>query len=421
MRLIATTLLLTLTTIALGETPEKSLLVHEWGTFTSLQNDRGESIGGINIDDEPVPAFVHGLDASLVMNSPTPDEIKLASMLKGVFPKLHPDITMRLETPVVYFYDRRPMGGEGPMKVDLSVTFHGGYLTQYYPSASGPVPVVTRDWTAGQYAPVKSDTTHTLTWNGLEIGKAGEGPKTTDRVWTAPREVKADNVVAANGESEKFVFYRGVGHLDSPLKLIRDASGETGQFVLEAVDQKATIVPDVWLIDIRPDGTSAIRTLPAVREDPTIDRQVPSAKLTFEEGDYTASHQQILKTAMHDSLVKAGLFEDEATAMLNTWEASYFKSPGLRVFYIVPPGWTERVLPLSVSVSAEITRVMVGRIELVSPAQARLLQTISAAGDLPKLGRFAGALINDEQRRSPSPRLATLIESAGLQPAKIAR
>jgi len=78
-------------------------------------------------------------------------------------------------------------------------------------------------------------------------------------------------------------------------------------------------------------------------------------------------------------------------------------------------------LPLSVSVPAEITRVMVGRIELVSPVQARLVQTISAASDLPKLGRFAGALINDEQRRSPSPRLASLIESAGLQPAKIAR
>ena len=33
------------------------LIVHEWGTFTALQNERGEQLGGINIDDEPVPKF----------------------------------------------------------------------------------------------------------------------------------------------------------------------------------------------------------------------------------------------------------------------------------------------------------------------------------------------------------------------------
>src|SRR4051794_36163830 len=35
------------------------VVVHEWGTLTCLQNERGEAIGGINADDEPVPPFVH--------------------------------------------------------------------------------------------------------------------------------------------------------------------------------------------------------------------------------------------------------------------------------------------------------------------------------------------------------------------------
>src|SRR5204863_2540425 len=39
-------------------TPEP-LIVHEWGTFTSLQNEASQAIGGINTDDEPVPRFVH--------------------------------------------------------------------------------------------------------------------------------------------------------------------------------------------------------------------------------------------------------------------------------------------------------------------------------------------------------------------------
>ena len=33
--------------------------IHEWGTFTSLQDEFGRAIGGINTDDEPVPDFVH--------------------------------------------------------------------------------------------------------------------------------------------------------------------------------------------------------------------------------------------------------------------------------------------------------------------------------------------------------------------------
>jgi hypothetical protein len=33
--------------------------VHEWGTFTSLQDESGNAVGGINTDDEPAPKFVH--------------------------------------------------------------------------------------------------------------------------------------------------------------------------------------------------------------------------------------------------------------------------------------------------------------------------------------------------------------------------
>ena len=38
-----------------------NLIVHEWGTFTSFQDANGATISGINVDDEPVPKFVHRL------------------------------------------------------------------------------------------------------------------------------------------------------------------------------------------------------------------------------------------------------------------------------------------------------------------------------------------------------------------------
>ena len=37
------------------------LTVHEWGTFTVLHDDQGRSLGGINVDEEELPSFVHQL------------------------------------------------------------------------------------------------------------------------------------------------------------------------------------------------------------------------------------------------------------------------------------------------------------------------------------------------------------------------
>src|SRR5216117_2478267 len=76
-----------------------NLVVHEWGTFTSLQDEAGAAIGGINTDDEPVPKFVHRMAQMLVL---TPTEVP-PNFFQGA-PRCHPDVTMRLETPIVYFH-----------------------------------------------------------------------------------------------------------------------------------------------------------------------------------------------------------------------------------------------------------------------------------------------------------------------------
>jgi hypothetical protein len=70
------------------------------------------------------------------------------------------------------------------------------------------------------------------------------------------------------------------------------------------------------------------------------------------------------RDSMKNRLEHAGLFTPEAEAMLNTWKASYYEKPGVRVFYIVPRAWTDHFLPLKISVPAEITRVFVGRIDI---------------------------------------------------------
>ena len=64
--------------------------------------------------------------------------------------------------------------------------------------------------------------------------------------------------------------------------------------------------------------------------------------------------------------------------MLETWSLSYFESEGLRVFFVLPQAWTDQRLPLSISTPADITRVMVGRVELITPRQREVLQKIYA-------------------------------------------
>src|SRR6266478_5156923 len=92
-------------TAALSAQP---LVVHEWGTFTSLQDEGGRTLSGINTDDEPVPAFCHDLAPRLVFR---PD-VAAWGPSQGA-PRGHRDVTMRLETPVIYFH--LPKGEANPL------------------------------------------------------------------------------------------------------------------------------------------------------------------------------------------------------------------------------------------------------------------------------------------------------------------
>jgi hypothetical protein len=244
-------------------------------------------------------------------------------------------------------------------------------------------------------------------------------------------------------------------------------------------------IASAWIVDIRPDGSCAERHVEdhmLLTNTKTHDQILikdlhawtaisgffwfTNFSAAFTDSDFSADNLGKLKASMHDALVKAGLYDDEATAMLKTWELSYFKSPGLRFFYIVPRSWVDKVLPLKITgAPTEITRVMVGRIELITDAQKATLARLSegpcpdlpavkkAAQDalqnskLPKtdvdafyrgekplsdlgitipplvqdylsLGRFRDALIVHEQQQHPSAALAQFIKDNRLAPVE---
>jgi hypothetical protein len=192
---------------------------------------------------------------------------------------------------------------------------------------------------------------------------------------------------------------------------------------------------------------------------PTGDEQhlLATEPADFNSVDFSAENLDRLQREMHASLVAQGLFDEEATVMLQTWQKSYFHSAGLRLFYVVPRKWTDHYLPLSLSQPAEITRVMVARTELISPPQRQLLNHLASAsiGDakwleaipasknrdrfmqghsdfgnlgvsIPPeyqtyldLGRFRNALLIYQQAHHPSPALAKFIEEYDLSPFQV--
>jgi hypothetical protein len=431
------------------------LVVHEWGTFTSLVDEQGRALSGINVDDEPVPSFVENL-SPLLLSSPVVSSQHWLYRSKGA-PRHHPLVTLRLETPVIYFYP--PAGQREPMKLDVSVRFRGGWLTEFYPHAHADAPGLKNG--RFEFGALNSKTTGSLAWNDLAIGTDGVGPQTDESVWLAPRKVQAANVTSVDGQSERYLFYRGVGHLHAPLRatLDRQAGEVTFQANFSEVlsgGQKSRI-PQLWLLNVKPDGTCAYRPLEGfdVTAEPTA--KLAEASYRFDKSEFSPANRQRLEAEMHAALVADGLFPDEATALLSTWQRAYFKSPGLRVFYLVPRVWTDHYLPLSLSRDAAIDRVMVGRLELISDEQRELLDQLAKTtisdgkwaasipesparerfytghsdfGDLGvaipedyqiylKLGRFRNALVAHRERVAPTPSLTRFIDVYALQPFRV--
>lgn len=349
---------------------EQNWSIHEWGTFTSLQDEFGNAIGGINTDDEPVPQFVHRL-ADFLLLGPT----QVPPMFFQGAPSCHPDVTMRLETPVLYFHP--PASEQRLSNVNVTVRFRGGWLSEYYPEAKPDAPGL-KGPGGFRFGHLRKDTVSSLKWSDLEIGGNWPITNTTAHVWVSPRAVQAALVRTTNGESERFLFYRGVAHIDAPLKISRD----DGQLNFRSQSENVPVnrpltIHSLWLVQVQPDGQLAFRVLPALKLVPDSNTILMRTPASFKPSDFSRDNLQILGASLRQALIAEGLFKDEAQALLNTWQLSYFKNAGLRVFFIVPREWVDYYLPLQVSIPADFNRVMVGRIELVTPEQRAELKELS--------------------------------------------
>ena len=112
----------------------------------------------------------------------------------------------------IWFLDGKDESGR-----TVSIPYIGyGLLTISY--ADGQ----TRD--GFKFGPLGYKSSGTLSWNNLRVGGRASGPSTDVPAWLAPRNVPgAASVTTPAGETERYLFYRGVGHIDAPLSVARSS------------------------------------------------------------------------------------------------------------------------------------------------------------------------------------------------------
>ena len=100
---------------ALASSPQFEL--HEWGTFTSVAGEDGRPIEWRPLaGPSDLPSFVY-TSTRPGLRSP---QSRGKGELRG---------TVRMETPVIYFYAKEPL------EVSLAVSFRNGLVTEWYPWA----------------------------------------------------------------------------------------------------------------------------------------------------------------------------------------------------------------------------------------------------------------------------------------------
>jgi hypothetical protein len=346
---------------------ERTLTVHEWGTFTSVAGSDGKAVEWAPLTWESLaselPSFVERLSPAVTKGS-----------LRA---------TVRMETPVIYFYSPREL------TLSVHVAFAKGLITEWYPHAAGPQ----RDngfEQANLYQKKAAD--GEISWNNvvLEPRLVPRFPLDADaNRYYAARETAATplRVSTDQGEQhEKFLFYRGVSELSVPITL--ELGADNRLLVSNLMKME---MPAIILFERRGDKVGfrmggALKTT-ALLDPPVLKGNVDSLCAELEE-----------------ILMSRGLYPDEAHAMIETWRSSWFEE-GSRLIYILPSSFVDSVLPLTIQPApASTVRVFVGRLEIITPATQEAVAAALAAHDnatLARYGRFLEPIRNIiEKQRS---------------------
>ena len=363
------------------------LTAHEWGTFTSIAGTNGYAVEWLPLTGSTdLPGFVEHFGG-----------VKFKGGLHG---------TVRMETPVLYFYTNRET------TVSVHVSFSKGLITEWYPHASQVFPVAAikpknpmlpfSDWVLYEKHPDGS-----IDWDSVELQPRSfaELPhdSSANHYYAARRTAStALQIKTARGaQTEKFLFYRGVSTFTLPISVRIQASSKV------AVENPSGLeIPAMVLFERRGERLGFRVTRPSIS-----DSSLEPPELN---GDMNSLQQTVV-----DLLVAQGLYQDEAEAMFETWRDSWFEE-GSRLLYVVPRAFVDAILPLSIRPTpSQTVRVFVGRLELITPATQRAVEQALATRDrvtLARYGRFLMPIVNsivEEEGRFTAEQINEYYTTAG--------
>ena len=344
--------------------------VHEWGTFTSIAGEDGGAAGWTPLSGpDDLPCFV--------------DRIEFG-------PKWTLRGTVRMETPVLYFYSAKDV------TVDVNVRFHQGVITEWFPQATvkpSRLPETRAD--SGRLA----DHVGTAAWTKVRIrpGAAPDFAREDSPSHYYPARDTDAAPVQVGKDLERFLFYRGVGEFAPPVTAAVELDGR----ILVRAPSGAP-VGDIVAFDNR-GGTVRYHARNVQRNETAIDPELIEKRSTHS-----------LNQHLERVLIEHGLYPKEARAMIATWRDTWFEE-GSRLFYIAPQRAVDTVLPLDITPRpAEVVRVFVGRIELMTRETLADVKNALLRNDQPALatyGRFLEPFMTRVFAGS-SPADKTLMEAA---------
>jgi hypothetical protein len=344
--------------------------VHEWGTFTSIAGADGRAVGWTPLSGpDDLPCFV--------------DRLKFG-------PKWTLSGTVRMETPVLYFYSAKDV------TVDVKVRFHQGVMTEWFPPARVTPSTL---GTSGDRDRRLADSESTAAWTGVNVrpGAAPEFLREASPSHYYPARDTDAAPVQVGKVTERFLFYRGVGEFAPPVMATVQPDDR-----VSVLAPSGTPVGDLVLFDNR-GGTVRI-----------LARSVPGTETLIDPKQLETSSGASLNQHLERVLIAHGLYPKEARAMIATWRDTWFEE-GSRLFYIAPRRAVDAVLQLDITPRpTDVARVFVGRIELMTRQTLTDLKSALLKNDqraLAKYGRFLEPFM-DRVFADSSPEEKTLMTSA---------
>lgn len=371
-------------------------VVHEWGTNTVVVGSDGSLQRGLHHEQEDLPSFVY-------------------DRVTGGMAAPESSVEVKMETPVTYFYS------DVPRTVEAAVAFPRGVFTQWYPAVRQFMPAIIGPMSGGASAawqdPIFDLTTPfgsaqcrqdytavadgRLDWGDVEILDRSATPALLEApldefTWSFARHVASNPLRFASapggGQSEKFLFYRGLGNFELPVSVTAETGG-----AVRVTNHYDAAIPRAFLIHVDGDHGAFMTSAAAIAPASSIEGQIPS----LDGAEDLDAFSTTLGEEVEKAIDGAGLYHDESVAMVSTWKRQWFRTPGTRVLYLIPQPWTDSSIPLTILPAPERTvRMMMIRVEILSPEieasdveAARLLADAETASrgeaHFAALGRFA--------------------------------